>query len=320
MSARTQAIATSHGVPSGMRTAGKMKLAGFVARLILAGRFPQRNVVRRGIAWSLDLREAIDLSIFLTGYFQPRVVRAVRRGLPDADGCFVDVGANRGAMAIPVAKSRPTCRVVCVEPVNEMIGRLRAGLAMNPSLRGVEVVHAFLVADGGADANAVPKQVDASWNLLVGSNDRTESGAVALSTEGAIATTLDDLVDSLALTWVDVVKIDVDGFELDVLRGAQRTIRRCTPLLVMEWSPGSQRSQHVDATELVDLLKEEGYRARRIRRSGRSTDVGWEWLGKVRDGESRDVVFVPSHEADPAGRDVGHSQQQETVPEPGDVG
>ena len=302
-----------------MRTAGKMRLAGLVARLLLAGRFPHRRVLRRGIAWSLDLREAIDLSIYLTGYFQPRVVRAVRRGLSAADACFIDVGANRGAVTIPVARSRPTCTVVCVEPVNQMIAKLRDGLSLNPAIERVDVVHAFLAAPG-ADQPPVPRLVGASWSLFDDATERTESEAIALSTEGAVRNTLDDLVASLGLSRVDVVKVDVDGFELDVLRGARRTLRRFAPLLVMEWSPGSQRSQHADATELVDLLKEEGYRPRRIRRSGRSTDVGWDRLGKVRDGESRDVVFVPSHEADPAGRDVGHSQQQETVPEPGDVG
>lgn len=296
------------GVICSIRTVRKMMIAGLVARLLFAVQSPRRNVVRRGIAWSLDLREAIDLSIYLTGYFQPRVVRAVRRGLPDSGGCFIDVGANRGAVTIPVAHSCATCSVVSVEPVNEMIEMLKAGLVLNPSLGRVEVVHAFLVADGNADANAVPKLVDASWNLFVGSNDRKESGAIALSTEGAILTTLDDLVDSLELKWVDVLKIDVDGFELEVLRGAQRTIRRCAPLIVMEWSRSAQLSGRAESKELIRYLMDVSYRPRRILRSGRSTDVGWDWLGKVRDGESRDVVFVPSHEPDSARRDIRHME------------
>jgi len=302
-----------------MRTARKMKLAGLAARLLLAGRFPHRRVVRRGIVWSLDLREAIDLSIYLTGYFQPRVVRAVRRGLSAADACFIDVGANRGAVTIPVAQSRPTCRVVSVEPVNQMIEKLRDGLSLNPTIERVDVVHAFLVAPH-ADQPPVPRLVGASWNLFADTTERTASEAIALSAEGAARTTLDDLVGSLGLSRVDVVKIDVDGFELDVLRGARRTLRRFAPLLVMEWSPASLRSYGVDPGVLVDLLAEVGYRPRGIRRSGRTTGIGWDRLGRVRDGASRDVVFLPSHEADLAGRDERHAQQQETVAEPGDVG
>lgn len=319
MSASRQTIATEHVVHLGIRTIVKMNLAGIAARLLLARRFPHRRVVRRGISWSLDVREVIDLSIYLTGSFQPRVVRSVRRALSGADTCFIDVGANRGAVTIPVAHFRPTCRVVCVEPVNEMIRRLRQGLSMNPTINRVEIVHAFLSATG-TDQRQVPRLVDASWNLFADANERMQSGAVALATDGAVSITLDDLVGSLGLSRVDVVKIDVDGFELDVLRGAHRTLRRFSPLLVMEWSPSSQCLRHADPAELVDLLKEAGYRPQRIHRSGRSTDVGWKYLNRVRDGASRDMVFVSSHEADLAGRDEGHSQQQETVSEPRNVG
>lgn len=283
-----------------------MKLAGLAARLVLARRFPYRKVVRRGIAWSLDLREAIDLSIYLTGYFQPRVVRAVCRQISGADGCFIDVGANRGAVTIPVAHHRPTCRVVSIEPVNAMIEKLRQALSLNPTINRVEVVHAFLSAPATGQGN-IPHLVDASWSLFVDKNERSSLGAVALSADGAVQTTLDDLVDSLGLSRVDVVKVDVDGFELDVLRGARRTMRRFTPLLVMEWSPSSQRHQQADPAVLVELLKEAGYRPQRIHRSGRSIDVGWKYLDRVRDGASRDVMFVPLHEANLAGRDKGHS-------------
>lgn len=196
-----------------------------------------------------------------------------------------------------MAQSRPTCTVVCVEPVNQMIAKLRDGLSLNPTIERVDVVHAFLAAPG-ADQPPVPRLVGASWSLFDDATERMESEAIALSTDGAVRTTLDDLVASLGLSRVDVVKVDVDGFELDVLRGARRTLRRFAPLLVMEWwSPGSQSSQHADSKMLVDLLKEAGYRPQGIRRSGRTTGIGWDRLDRVRDGASRDVVFVPSHEA-----------------------
>ncbi len=60
-------------------------------------------------------------------------------------------------------------------------------------------------------------------------------------------------IDSLALDRVDFIKIDVEGMELDVLRGAEMTLRMCRPRLWIEWIKTNR-------VVLLDLLAALNYR------------------------------------------------------------
>ena len=64
-------------------------------------------------------------------------------------------------------------------------------------------------------------------------------------------------LDSFRLTDIDFIKIDVDGFELQVLEGARETIRQSSPVICMESKPLKRRKTHNQSRRL--LLKE-GYR------------------------------------------------------------
>lgn len=89
-----------------MRTRTKLLLARAASRVLLTlrrltGRGPTATVRRRGLRWDLDLREGIDLSVYLLGGFEVRTARAWRRRI--APGSRVlDVGANVGAHALPL--------------------------------------------------------------------------------------------------------------------------------------------------------------------------------------------------------------------------
>ena len=80
------------------------------------------------------------------------------------------------------------------------------------------------------------------------------------SAEGSIALTLDELVAREALTRLDVVKIDVDGRELRVLRGAGSTLSTLRPSVVLELAPYALREHGDSLDDLVDVLSEARYR------------------------------------------------------------
>lgn len=62
-------------------------------------------------------------------------------------------------------------------------------------------------------------------------------------------------LDSLALPQLDFIKLDVEGMETAALRGATATLRRCRPVLFVEYDRPEQ------ATALLELLREMGYAA-----------------------------------------------------------
>lgn len=236
------------------------RLAYFVISRLrrLARRDHGAEVRRGGINWSLDLREGIDFAIYLTGYFEPRTVAAYGRLLTPGS-VAVDIGANMGAHTLHLS----SCvgrdgRVLAFEPTAEAYYRLTRNIAINPELSGrIKAVQAMLVAAPDA---ALEPAVYASWPLRSPSNAHDLHLGVALSTEGAHISTLDDAVAAAELDRVDLIKLDVDGHELDVLRGARTILKRHRPIIVMELSPYTIEERGQDPSELIALLQDRGYR------------------------------------------------------------
>ena len=63
------------------------------------------------------------------------------------------------------------------------------------------------------------------------------------------AVSLDSFLEGEA---IDLVKVDVEGFEPAVFRGMERTLRRCSPVIVAEFAPGTIR--HISGSDPVELL------------------------------------------------------------------
>jgi FkbM family methyltransferase len=58
---------------------------------------------------------------------------------------------------------------------------------------------------------------------------------------------------------VDLIKLDIEGFEVRALKGAAETIRRCRPYLVVEVNEGALNRQGSTGAELLDLIRSYGY-------------------------------------------------------------
>jgi FkbM family methyltransferase len=244
-------------------TSLKLGLAGAAATVIraflgLAGRGPEVRANRRGIAWHLDLREGIDFSIFLLGSFEPSTVKAYSRYLEDGS-VALDIGANIGAHTLPMAQLVGSQgRVLAFEPAARSLEKLRANVAANADL--APRVSAFQVLLSQAGAVDLPPEIYSSWPVSSASGRHPLHGGVAISTQGATVRTLDEEVAREGLSRVDFVKMDVDGYEMDVLAGAGETLRRFQPALLMEVAPYTLHERGVDAPAPLRFLVDLGYR------------------------------------------------------------
>lgn len=143
-------------------------------------------------------------------------------------GLIVDVGAHDGLLTLPLSHL-PGARVLAFEPLPQAHARLAracAGLA-NVTLRPEALSDApgtltldLPVLDG------VPQE---QWASTVKSYDGYGS-RVGTQRVSVPAITL----DSLALEAVVALKVDAEGAEYEVLRGARETLRRCRPVLSLE--------------------------------------------------------------------------------------
>lgn len=133
-----------------------------------------------------------------------------------------DVGANLGNRTKIFAKL--AAKVVAIEPQARCISVLRAGFRNNGNVRLVKA--AYGVAESSAilriSAGSTLSSLSDTWVSAV-----TKSGRFSpdqwVNTEACRVTTLDALLDEFGVP--KFVKIDVEGFELDVLRGLNRAVR-----------------------------------------------------------------------------------------------
>jgi FkbM family methyltransferase len=197
-----------------------------------------------GMRLRLDLRESLQRD-FLFGLYDQHELRLLRRFL-GAGGDFVDVGAHVGMYAVAAATFLgERGRVLACEPNPEARAQLVENLALNGCTN--VIVTATAISDRAGEALLhVPRTADPSFSSL-GQGRFAEGEPVHV-----ITTTLDAEVEAAALAPA-FVKIDVEGGELAVLRGAQRTLE-ARPTLLIEIGPES--AAHVER-ELSPL----GYRA-----------------------------------------------------------
>jgi FkbM family methyltransferase len=243
-------------------TKTKVTLAGLASRAVIAGRkltggTASARVRRQGIWWDLDLNEGIDFSIYLLGAFEKSTANTLRK-LVHPGNVVLDVGANIGAHTLPMAQCVGTSgRVFAFEPTDFAFAKLLRNLAINPDLEArTRASQIFLSADTRA---RLPEAVYASWPLSSEKEVHPKHRGQLVTTINAGTQALDDYVQQHGLAQVDLMKMDVDGQELSVLRGALGTLHKFKPLLVMEISPYMHGEQNHSFAELLELLKDVGY-------------------------------------------------------------
>ena len=178
------------------------------------------------------LLKSIARSILPTGVATRLRRRNARRARKDQElellpafssaGCFVDIGANVGLWSATGA--RYFSRIVAFEPSQSLALGLQRSLPHN-----VEVISVALSDHDGTATFSTP--------ILDGAirDTRATLEATAVEDGSAVVETVKiRTLDSFELADIDLIKIDVEGHEEGVLLGAQKTIDREKPVLIIE--------------------------------------------------------------------------------------
>ncbi len=246
-----------------LKTKQKIKLARLVQILVMAvrtvaGRGSHTRTTRSGLQWQLDLNEGIDFSIWLLGSFEPETVRCHRQIVRPGD-VVLDIGANIGAHTLFLAQEvGPAGRVIAFEPTDYAFAKLNRNVGLNPGLSNRVQCLQFLL--GEADLPGVTgKPLYSSWPLKEeGDLHHLHQGRL-MTTTGASTRTLDSAIAGLALPRVDCIKLDIDGAECAMLRGASQVLTRWHPTIIMELAPYVLEEKGTSLGELVGLLATHGY-------------------------------------------------------------
>lgn len=237
----------------------KLFIAGVLYRFLRPFLGAGPRVIRRaGVTYEVDLSEAIDFTLFLAGGFQSYVFDTPLVRLPE-DGVVLDVGANIGSMTFAFARKVPRGKVLAFEPTDGTFRRFMKNLSLNPSLaERVVPVQAFL-SETSSEKHGLT--AFSSWKI----DGRREGshplhGGSLQPAPGVPAFALDDVAAARNLSRVDLIKIDTEGHELSVLRGARKTLARFRPPIVFELGLYTLKERGLSLSEYFEALDPLGYR------------------------------------------------------------
>jgi FkbM family methyltransferase len=240
--------------------------------LIKTGLLRQARMrVRGGFTMALNPQDLVPLMLLRTGEWQPEVWDALASALPP-DSVLLDVGAHIGIFTLKGARHVGSKgRVIAFEPNPETVKLLRENISAN-HLENVTVEQIACT--------------DRPQQLTLFAAPTNNTGASSLSqvnaTYGASprpfqvrGRPIDDVIRELQLDRVDAMKIDVEGAELQVLRGAAETLKRFHPRIVVEIVPSQLANFGSTPKDIASFIRSTGYSIGVPLTTG-ATD--WEWM------------------------------------------
>jgi FkbM family methyltransferase len=209
-----------------------------------------------GLLMELDSRNWVDWNLLFLGDYEPHLSRLWHRLAPTG-GLAIDVGANIGAHTLSMARAvGATGRVLAFEP-NPLV---RSALICNVDLNHLDQITVFPCALG-SQSGTLP--------LRVPTRESKEFSNLGLASLVALETphdlidvevrTLDDVLDDAAIERVDVIKIDVQGYEVEALKGMRGCLARHCPVVVFEYDAWAWGEANAQVSEASDILLAAGY-------------------------------------------------------------
>lgn len=172
------------------------------------------------------------------------------------DGIVLDIGANLGSYTVPVAKAHPHLTFMSFEPQRLIYLQLCTNIFLN-RLDNV-VPYQYALSDAEWQENLVLPDYEQETNIGAFSVDPSVRAInYEVRTEGKTEAITATLLDRFMLNNIRLIKIDVEGHELEVLRGAHHTLieNNYPPIIFESWTWKFQDKR----TELFNYLKDLGY-------------------------------------------------------------
>ncbi len=240
-----------HPANSGQRARAVLRAIRYQAQVRLLRRRAMARLGERSLLWVDAHRTAASKVIYANPPDLPEML-VWRRALRDG-GLFVDVGANVGSYTILAAELG--AEVIAVEPAADTFGLLSENIALN----GYPVRAVQAAAGRRCGTARFTSGLDAVNRLAVDGPAVTE------------VVTVDSLVGDRR---VHGMKVDVEGFEIEVLHGAARALAgRRIGLIQLEWNEASWSAVGTDRRPVAELLAGHGYRLYRPDADGRLVEV-----------------------------------------------
>lgn len=208
--------------------------------------------VQPGLWMQLNVTDLIQETILLEGLWDPFLTDFIQNNLKPGD-VFIDIGAHVGYFSLLAARRvGPQGKVLSVEPNPFALKELQLNVARS-YLENVIVEHTACGETETVVQLFLHTESNTSMASLSGSNAK---GGQSIEVP---CTAMDALVEKHHLTRANLVKIDVEGAELHVLRGMKQIMKELRPAIVLELEPHLLKSFGTSPEEVEGLLADCGY-------------------------------------------------------------
>ena len=167
----------------------------------------------------------IGRHIYITGQFDGSIVSVLRSFCKRGDERILDIGANIGSVSCALLHAMPDCRVVAVEPQPRVFALLEKNVARVGGGRG-RALNVAIADRDGTGRMAIDTNNSGCSHLV-------ENGAANAAAIEVELINGERLLEQSGLDRIDLIKIDVEGFEEPVLRALVGMIKSQRPRAVL---------------------------------------------------------------------------------------
>ena len=216
---------------------------------------------RLGIRYLLpNLKESISFDIFTNGIYEPETNSFLNNRIPK-QGIFLDLGANIGSITLPLIKQRPDLKVFCVEAAPWIFKYLETNIQANHDGQNVVLINKALLDRNGETLS------------FYSPSDQFGKGSLSpVFTNEAIqviSITLEELVKQYQLTHVDMIKIDIEGYEYFAFKGAGNLLSKANaPDILFEFVDWAEDRAGIPKGKAQQFLLDNGYKLFRVTENG----------------------------------------------------
>lgn len=213
-----------------------------------------------GFTYRSDLSDSIGRGLFWGGLSgcEPETVKVFSELAEHAD-LVVDVGAHTGLYTLIACAVNKSANVIAIEAAPEIATRLQENVSINNWRDRCRVVSAAASDRSGIGKLHVPYTPYGSCSTMCSLNPTGFGGLPGYLVDIPLVT-LDDVCPQGKL--VHLIKIDVEGFAVEVLKGAKRVLVESRPFLILEILPADS------PVEIAECLTSLGYKFFDIRPNG----------------------------------------------------
>lgn len=187
------------------------------------------------------------------GIFEAHNIRVLQQ-LCRPNSCMFDIGTNLGLMTIPVLSYVPSATAISFEPSPNALPWLKRTIAGSNFKDRWQLVDKAVAGASGIANFSVSHLKDGLYDGLKYTGLAPQSHAVQVE-----VTTMDIEWIRLNRPSVSIIKIDVEGGELEVLRGGEKCLSETRAFVLLEWSSCNLRAHCVESGALLRFACERGY-------------------------------------------------------------